>query len=393
MPTTIAATNVYLLPPDEVTKALPPLAQACFEQLRAGFAIQSATAHALASDPESAELILAPIQSAGYGPCFEALRSSATYRKHADKLVVYSPDDNQFPALRGLYPAAPRRWVRRGWALPAHYISAHIHQFSFTSEEIGKKDILFSFVGSSRTHAIRERIVRWRHPAAVVIDSSAKNDSQYWWEKTNKNQFVDSFKDVTRRSKFVVCPRGVSSSSIRLYEAMEAAAVPVIVSDDLELPLGPSWEEFSVRVQERDIESIPRLIEQLHDRATKMGSAARRVWETYFSPEATVASVVGWARLLLTHSHRRPTRLQVEEYTDVRLARAKLHHVVRKEMRPNRRRQDVQSRRLKFDETICDKSRWKSGILPDSADGLPACRLKQKFGSCRTGSLTSDGRA
>ena len=145
------ATPVYLLPPDEVTKTSPPLAAACFEELRAGFALQQTTAHTLAPDPESAAIILAPIQIAGYGRCFEALRRSAVYRKHANKLVVYSPDDNQFPALRGLYPAVPRSWARQGWALPAHYVSAHIHKFSFTPEERQKKDLLFSFVGSSRT--------------------------------------------------------------------------------------------------------------------------------------------------------------------------------------------------------------------------------------------------
>ncbi|HEY1583440.1 MAG TPA: exostosin family protein, partial [Chthoniobacterales bacterium] len=293
MQLTAPATKVFLLPPKQVVTALPPLAETCYDQLRAGFALQ--TTHLLTDDPGSADLILAPIQNAGYGLRFEALRSSKIYQPYAGKLIVYSPDDNQFPSLRGLYPAAPLRWVRRGWALPAHYISSHIHRFSFSADEAAQKDLLFSFVGSSRTHPIREKILQWRHPRAVVLDSSSKSDRHYWWEKENKDDLLDSFREITRRSRFVVCPRGVSASSIRLFEAIEASSVPVIVADDLALPLGPNWEEFSIRVREREIDDVPRLIEHYADRAFEMGAAARRAWETYFSPEASIGSVVAWA--------------------------------------------------------------------------------------------------
>ena len=170
--------------------------------------------------------------------------------------------------------------------------------------------------------------MQWQHPGGVVIDSSPKSDKGYWWEQTNKNQFVDSFRDVTRRSRFVICPRGVSPSSIRLFEAMEAGSVPVIISDDLELPLGPRWEEFSLRVREQDIDDIPRLIERRQDQASEMGAAARRTWETYFSPQATVGSIVGWAQRLLAHSHHRPILLQIREYTTPRLVRPKLRYAL-----------------------------------------------------------------
>lgn len=321
------STQVYLLSPDEVAKDIPEAAAGCYEQLRAGFAQQSHTAHVLAPDPNSAEIVLAPIRVDGYGPFFEKLRRSAIYRRYAEKLVVYSPEDGQSPALRGLYPSVPRKWVRRGWALPAHYISAHIHQFAFQREEILQKDILFSFVGSSRTHPIRECIVQWRDPAAVVIDSSATTDAAYWWEKPNKDQLLATYRDVTRRSRFVICPRGVSASSIRLFEAMEAAAVPVIVAGDLELPLGPEWERFSLRVREAEINDVPQLVERYQEQASEMGLAARRAWETYFSPEATVGSVVEWARLLVGPSRRRPAGIRFGTFTSPRLLKAKLRYL------------------------------------------------------------------
>lgn len=319
---------VYLLHPSEVAADIPPEAAACYEQLHAEFALQTRTAHTLAPDPAEAEIILAPIAPSGYGPCFEKLRRSAIYRRHADKLVVYSPQDNQFPALRGLFPSVGGRWVRSRWALPAHYISSHIHQFKFRPEEMAGKDLLFSFVGSSRTHPIREQIVQWREPRGVVVDASARTDEAYWWEKKNREQLVAGYREITLRSQFVLCPRGVSASSIRLFEAMEAGAIPVIVADDLQLPLGPRWEEFSLRVPERDVATIPQLLERWEHRAAAMGAAARDAWEMYFSPGATVGSMIGWAGLLLGNFPRRPARICLGEYGDPRRLKSKLRRVL-----------------------------------------------------------------
>jgi hypothetical protein len=115
---------------------------------------------------------------------------------------------------------------------------------------------------------------------------------------------------------------------------MEAAAVPVIVADDLELPLGPSWEEFSLRVREQDVDDIPGLIERSQHRAIEMGLAARRAWKAYFSPQATVGSLVGWAQQLLKHPRSPPALLRIEEYTSPPLVRAKLRRVLSRRLHP-----------------------------------------------------------
>lgn len=157
-----------------------------------------------------------------------------------------------------------------------------------------------------------------------MIDATSKSEEKYWWQRPEKEKFVDSFREIAARSQFVICPRGISPSSIRLYEAMEAAAVPVILSDELELPVGPEWETFCLRVPEREIDRTPRLIEEQQARAREMGAAARSAWELYFSPQNTVQSVVSWARLLLNHPARRPALLNLKEYTSYPLLRAKL---------------------------------------------------------------------
>lgn len=319
----VPPTKVYLLPPESVVPGLPPLAGACHEQFRRAFAAQTGTSHALVADPGSADLILAAIQSGGYGLCLERLRRHRIYRDFAPRLVAYSPDANQFPAVRGLYPAAPRKWVRRGWALPAHYISSHIHRFGFSAGGPAR-DVPLSFVGSTRTHPVREALMRLKYPGAILIDSSPKTDRQAWWERPDAGAFVESFREVAERSVFVLCPRGLSPPSIRLFEVMEAGAVPIVVSDAAELPVGPDWASFSLRVRERDIPTIPALIDRNLGRATEMGMAARKAWEEFFSDAATAGTVVWWSRMLLAGPHRRPPDLRREEYLDLRRLRSKL---------------------------------------------------------------------
>lgn len=317
---------VHLLPPSEVVAGILTMSRACHEQLQSAFACQHATVHRLTDSPDEADIIIAAVQNCGFGPCFEKLRCHEIYHRHARKLIVYCPDDNQFPALRGLYPSIRKHWVGRGWALPAHYISSHIRKFHFRENETRKKDVLFSFVGSSRTHPVRERILSLRHPGGVLVDSNPRTDAQRWWEKQNREDLFATFRDVTGRSRFVICPRGESPSSIRLFEAMEAGAVPVVVSDAIQLPHGPAWGDFSIRVPERKVDSIPGVVESFRDKAAAMGRAARAAWEQYFSDAATAATVVWWALQLVRTNSSRPLALRCAEYSSLRRLRAKIRH-------------------------------------------------------------------
>jgi hypothetical protein len=114
---------------------------------------------------------------------------------------------------------------------------------------------------------------------------------------------------------------------------MEVGAVPVIIADDIELPLGPDWETFALRVAERDIDTVPRLIERWEDRAGAMGSLARQAWERYFSPQATFGSVAGWGLRLLATPVKRPAALWFEEHSNPRRWLARLRRAKRSRLR------------------------------------------------------------
>jgi hypothetical protein len=93
---------------------------------------------------------------------------------------------------------------------------------------------------------------------------------------------------------FVLCPRGVAPSSYRIFEAMKAGRVPVIIADEWVPPLGPDWTEFSLRVPEAGLLDVPQILESLAARAPEMGVRASQAWERWFSREHAFQTVVTW---------------------------------------------------------------------------------------------------
>ena len=105
-------------------------------------------------------------------------------------------------------------------------------------------------------------------------------------------QYWRRYAEICRASKFILSPRGMGVSSVRLFDAIRMGRVPVIVSDQWVPPEGPRWEQFSLRVAEKDIGQIPSLLERHESAAVGMGLAARKEWEAWFSPAVCFHHVV-----------------------------------------------------------------------------------------------------
>lgn len=295
-------TTVHLLDPAVVIESPTELHRAPYIEMRRRWLLSPGGGPALVDEPDQADVILAPI-TLGYGLRFEALRRSAVIRRHAARLFVYSPDDNVFPLLPGLYPSVTRHWTDRGWAIATHYVTGNeYHRFDPAAVSFGQRQHLFSFVGSSRTHPVRETLLQLAHPRAHLHDSNPPNSTNYWWQDPEaKARFLALYREVMHQTQFALCPRGVSPASIRLFEAMEAGCVPVIISDGQVLPPGPDWSQCSLTVAERDAGNVVALLERHLDDAPRLAANARAAWETYFAPERTAATVGAWLAQLAAH--------------------------------------------------------------------------------------------
>ena len=249
---------------------------------------------------DDADVILMSIRGGDRFSFERHVLRSEFYRRYRHKIVAYCPIDLKYPRIPGIYPGVTRFWASVGWAKGGHYVASYIEPHAFNHERTSR-DLLFSFVGSTRTSPVRKHIMELHDPRACLVDVDPGTDGRYWWQH-EPEKVRDSrgrFKDVMERTKFALCPRGVDVSSIRLFEAMEAGCVPVIISDRLVLPEGPNWEAFSIRVPERDVSRIPAIVAENEARFEEMSRQAREAWEAWFSDAATVRSMACWGRDIL----------------------------------------------------------------------------------------------
>jgi hypothetical protein len=76
-----------------------------------------------------------------------------------------------------------------------------------------------------------------------------------WLEQTVDEQF-DYVVEIVN-SRFVTCPRGIGTSTYRLYEALKLGHVEVIMSDDWLPPKAINWNSCSLRNSEEKLIDLP----------------------------------------------------------------------------------------------------------------------------------------
>lgn len=125
----------------------------------------------------------------------------------------------------------------------------------FTFEE-SPKDILFSFVGSYTTHPIRQRMRHRINGPNVIYRDDYHVDPNVFNNQVNLKEAEEKeYKGIMERSRFSICPRGSSPSSVRFWESLQAGAIPILISDFWELPEW-DWENTIIHIKEKDFESL-----------------------------------------------------------------------------------------------------------------------------------------
>ncbi len=281
-----------------ITSAYPDL-----EPLKSFRAIAAhGVRHRVAESPQSADAILF-VENSHYHDdlFFSRLKRNPLVHRFREQTFMYNEHDRPWLLLPGLYCSMPARWFDRSRQIATRYIRL----LNPVDVSTSSGDLLVSFMGRART-ALRKRIVCLSHPNSVFTDTSDFSAFFSGTDTPNHKKYAD----VLRRSKFVVCPRGVGTSSIRLFECLRAGRVPIIVSDQWVEPEGPDWSTCSIRVPERDVERIPQIAEEAESRWREMASAARKVWATYFDDKVYFDRVGDALTALLSRRSWRESRAQ-----------------------------------------------------------------------------------
>ncbi len=247
--------------------------------------------HQLAMSPGDADIILFSDSSSSTQA---DVRNHELTRRFGNKVFVYSTRDQDVPILPGVYACAEKRWYLPDHMRAGHYLKVMDHDWIQLSPLQHQSQYLFSFCGAFDTHPLRSRIAKLVSTRGFVRDTS--NDEGRGFGKTadTYQRWAAEYFETIRQTMFVLCPRGVAPSSYRIFEAMKAGRVPVIIADTWVPPLGPNWADFSLQVPEAQLEEVPDILERLAKRAPEMGVRARQAWEDWFSEEQAFQTIVTW---------------------------------------------------------------------------------------------------
>lgn len=252
-----------------------------------------AAGHQLTDDPAAADCVLFVDLHLCQDSLLRPLFSHPLTRAYRSKVLVYDERDNPWCSLPGIYVSMPRR----------HFDPLRQRAYSYYTMPTGTvadpatpTDLLYSFVGApggtdSRGHAVRKVLLDLRHERGVVEDSSGFTFYSDKGDPAGFRRRQERFIDLMQRSKFVLCPRGYGSSSIRMYETLRAGRVPVVLADEWVPANGPDWDAFTIRVLEGDAHRVPVILGEIEHRWPDMRDAAIKAYADWFGPASTLRRI------------------------------------------------------------------------------------------------------
>ena len=118
------------------------------------------------------------------------------------------------------------------------------------------------FCGSMHTHPSRVHLIRLLErvsPYVARMDFLCRRD--FWGGKPHDPSIVEDFRANMERSEFALCPRGTGNFSMRLYQAMSAGRIPIVVGDHcLPWPEDVPWPDLCVLARTAE-DVVPRVFE------------------------------------------------------------------------------------------------------------------------------------
>jgi hypothetical protein len=274
-----------------------------FERLQRAAAKCSFATHALVRDPQDADLII----FAGSGdPYHRDVLVHPLTRKYRDRCFIVDSSDKIIPFLPGIYASIERRWYSQQRTRAGFYLNIMDRKSIDYKPRPSQYKYLFSFLGSVDSAPIRAQVISLGHKRAFLLDTSNPRKRRMGVFCHQEPGLVRLYANVMEESKFVLCPRGVGTSSWRLFETMKMGRVPVIISDQWVPPEGPDWNKCSIRICENQIEHIPEVLERYENNAEAMGMAAREQWDNWFSEPVCFHRIADWCNAIRASRNMSP---------------------------------------------------------------------------------------
>ncbi len=267
--------KIHVASPYETVFANPE--DALTASLRA--AIRAGTDAALAESSEEADLIVL-VERWG----FKGRKHAREYerdeflRTNAGRIFVVNFDDYAAGYWPGCYTSLTNTNFDERHHRACVYPKDYNESAACRAVEHVDRRYLFSFQGTLHSHPVRGALYEALRgdPRGRMIDVTQAFHSH---SSEQKQRYVETI----RSSVFVLCPRGASPSTYRLYETMSQGRCPVIISDDWIPPEEVDWDEFALRVAEADIASLADVLHEHRSEGDAKGQRALEVWRDEFS--------------------------------------------------------------------------------------------------------------
>lgn len=144
------------------------------------------------------------------------------------------------------------------------------------------RSILFSFMGAYNPRdyltSIRDDIFNMNYGNAKcfikntgswhfdsLVYSKYQNYSRSFngAEKTKIKTNSTMYNFIMLDSRYSLCPSGSGPNSIRFWESLAYGSIPILLADTLELPKHELWEKAIIRIPEKNLETIPSVLEKI----------------------------------------------------------------------------------------------------------------------------------
>ena len=263
------------------------------------------------SDPAKAEVVVMPEDDP------RLIASSSVFKAHKAKCVAVSDGDILSYYLPSLYASNHRSLLSRGRALTAGPVFSLVEAplgsrnawMSPLKNEQMEKRYLYSFMGGS-TSMLRKRLFR-NYRSLAIADALVECTDHYkhWSPESSfeKSAQQRRYIETMLASKFVLCPRGASASSIRLFESMELGCAPVVLADRWIPVDGVDWS-FCIFVKEARLRDLDAIVRSHADEWHERGAAARKAFNEHFSLVAFGSTLERQLRDLVRHRDDRRER-------------------------------------------------------------------------------------
>lgn len=131
------------------------------------------------------------------------------------------------------------------------------------------------FVRSPSNRVAWENMIRKNNQRSLVLTAAAA-----------KEMYPDNpYFTIPRKSVFTLCPRGISSWSFRVFEAILCGSIPVILSDAYRKPFAETipWDYFSLTYPESYLENIGEVLAGIQPEIVQALSSRIRQYQHHFT--------------------------------------------------------------------------------------------------------------